>query len=584
MPPFMWQRRYFYMVGTFLGDILMKPMRLLIGVLAGLLMLVSTVITTAQGPILATTETNVWIRVGPGTDWRGLDVLPEGVNVNLDGRDTFDGVWVRGITQDGLVGWLSYNFLTITPEQAATLPPIEREAPITVGAPGPGPGTVAAPPADTGGEAAPADTADVAPPAQTVGSIVTTATANVNMRSGPGLGFNIIGGADFNEQVTLDGRNGDLTWVRGVNSVGTLGWVSSDFIALTFDEISTLPIIEADAATALDTTAPAAPADTAAPAAPVVVAPIVNNTPVTGFSYGGHVRGLDDTTVDYMRIAGMTWAKYQVRYNQGADPNQVAGLIADAHGKGFRILLGVVGLPFEINNPGYDEAYASFVGGLAALGADAIEVWNEPNLDREWPTGQIDPVRYTQLLAASFNSIKANNGNTYVISAAMAPTGAEAAFPGRVVNDNTYLTGMVNAGALNYMDCVGVHYNEGIVGPTVNSGDPRGEYYTRYYDGMVNTYWNIVGGQRPLCFTELGYLTPEGFGPLPGGFSWAGNVTVAQQASWLDTVMARAASSGRVSMVIVWNVNFTEYGADPMAGYAIIRPDGSCPACQALGN
>jgi len=34
----------------------------------------------------------------------------------------------------------------------------------------------------------------------------------------------------------------------------------------------------------------------------------------------------------------------------------------------------------------------------------------------------------------------------------------------------------------------------------------------------------------------------------------------------------------------VWNVNFTNYGEDPMAGYAIIRPDGSCPACALLGN
>ncbi|MEL6310111.1 MAG: SH3 domain-containing protein, partial [Chloroflexota bacterium] len=487
----------------------MKRMRLFTITLLGTLLLLSTALTSAQGGIVATTTDDVWIRVGPGTDWRGLDVLPEGTNINLDGRDTFNGVWVRGISQDGLVGWMSYNYLNISAEQAGTLPPIEREAPITVGAPGPGPGTqAAAPPADTSEASAPADTAAPAAAPATVSSLTTNATANVNMRSGPGIGFSRVGGALFNETLTLDGRNGDLTWVRGVSSNGVLGWVSSSFIAATFNEISGLPIIAADAPTALDVSAPPAPADTTAASAPAA-APIIANTPITGFSYGGHVRGLDDNTVNYMRSAGMTWAKYQVRYGQGADPNGVAGLINDAHGKGFRILLGVVGSPNELGNAGYDASYASFVGGLAALGADAIEVWNESNLDREWPTGQIDPVRYTQLLAASYNSIKANNPNTYVISAAMAPTGAEAAFPGRVVNDNTYLSGMVAAGALNYLDCVGAHYNEGIVPPTQNSGDPRGEYYTRYYDGMVNTYWNIIGGQRPICFTELGYLTPE---------------------------------------------------------------------------
>jgi hypothetical protein len=32
-------------------------------------------------------------------------------------------------------------------------------------------------------------------------------------------------------------------------------------------------------------------------------------------------------------------------------------------------------------------------------------------------------------------------------------------------------------------------------------------------------------------------------------------------------------------------VEFTYYGADdPQAGYAMIRPDGSCPACETLGR
>jgi Fe-S cluster biogenesis protein NfuA len=36
--------------------------------------------------------------------------------------------------------------------------------------------------------------------------------------------------------------------------------------------------------------------------------------------------------------------------------------------------------------------------------------------------------------------------------------------------------------------------------------------------------------------------------------------------------------------MIVFNVDFTLYGADPQAGYAIVRPGGSCPACSALGS
>lgn len=36
-------------------------------------------------------------------------------------------------------------------------------------------------------------------------------------------------------------------------------------------------------------------------------------------------------------------------------------------------------------------------------------------------------------------------------------------------------------------------------------------------------------------------------------------------------------------MIIVWNLDATQYDADPMAGYAIIRKDGSCIACASLG-
>ena len=49
------------------------------------------------------------------------------------------------------------------------------------------------------------------------------------------------------------------------------------------------------------------------------------------------------------------------------------------------------------------------IGIAAALGADAIEVWNEPNLDREWPTGQISGAGYVRLLQASHAAIKGAN-------------------------------------------------------------------------------------------------------------------------------------------------------------------------------
>lgn len=326
-----------------------------------------------------------------------------------------------------------------------------------------------------------------------------------------------------------------------------------------------------------------APSPTQAPTTGTTPPPVtVPSGSFSGFALGGHIQGYGYRS--QMLYAGMQWVKIQVRWSPGADPGGQAGTINEAHNNGFKILLGVLGTtPETIRGGANYDSFASYVGGLARLGADAIEVWNEPNIDREWPSGELSGSRYAQLLAKAYNAIKSANANTVVISGAPAPTGAEGAFgPDHVRNDNSYIAELAAAGGANYMDCVGLHYNEGIISPTQTSGDPRGDYFTRYYQGMVSTYYNAFGGRRPICFTELGYLTPEGYGPLPGSFAWAGNTTVAQQAQWLGEAANLAKNSGLVRIMIIWNVDFLAYGDDPMGGYAIIRPGGACPACDKL--
>lgn len=445
----------------------------LLALLFGLL--VMTASAFAQGWIDTTTTGNAWLRSGPGTEWRREVIVPAGTPFRLDGRAPGD-YWLRGVLPNGQFGWIAIELLAISPEQAAGLPQIWVDAPMS------------------------------APPPE-----------------------------------------------------GSFG--------------------SAPAAPA----APDGPAEGAAPALPAPVAGPVSNR---GFGYGGHVADWSAYASDQMRRAGMTWVKRQWRFTPGQNPGELAGWINDAHARGFNILIGIVGDKNALYTPGYFDSYAQFVGGAAAAGADAIEVWNEMNIDREWPSGSISPQSYTQLLAQSYNAIKASNPNTLVISGAPAPTGYFGGCSGGGCDDNYYVQGMAAAGAANYMDCVGVHYNEGILPPSQTSGDPRGSssHYSRYYQGMVNTYWNAFGGRKPLCFTELGYLSPEGFGPLPGGFEWAANTSVGEQAAWLDSAVAMARNSGRVRILIVWNVDFANYGADPMGGYAIIRPGGGCPACDALAN
>jgi hypothetical protein len=328
----------------------------------------------------------------------------------------------------------------------------------------------------------------------------------------------------------------------------------------------------------------AAPVSVSAAQVSAAGAPGAGSIVAGALELGGHVASTQTNFTEAMRRAGMTWMKVQVRYYRGMSPSDAGNLVGEAHSRGFKILLGIVGLPAELRDggQGYMQDFAGFLASVAGYGPDAIEVWNEPNLDREWPEGMISGTMYAEMLRMAYTAIKNTNSNVMVISGAPAPTGAEAAYPGKVMNDNTWISQLVQAGGLQYMDCLGAHYNEGIVSPTQNGGDPRDNYYTRYFGGMLNTYWNLIGGQRPICWTELGYLTPEGFPPLNEYFAWAQNVTLAQQAAWLAEAAALSSQSGRVRLLIVWNIDFTVYGTDPQAGYAIVRPGGGCPACDAL--
>lgn len=318
------------------------------------------------------------------------------------------------------------------------------------------------------------------------------------------------------------------------------------------------------------------PVPTTVPPGPTAAPP----GPVSGFGLGGQILGLSGNTQAAMHSAKMTWAKIQIAAGDGAG----ASFIAQAKTAGFKTLVSVVGDRNSVLDAGYQSNYAAFVGNLAADGANAIEVWNEENLDREWPTGQISPSSYVGLLSKAYTAIKAKNAGTLVIMGAPSPTGAAGA--GGVTpnywNDDVYYQGLAAAGAGSYADCVGVHYNEGIVSPNQTSGDPRDNYPTRYFSTMLNRALISFPG-KSACFTELGYLShPAGYPPLPAGFAWAANTTDNQQAQWLGEAVTRARGSGRVGLLIVFNVDFTGYGADPQAGYAIIRPGNMCIACGTL--
>jgi LysM repeat protein len=325
------------------------------------------------------------------------------------------------------------------------------------------------------------------------------------------------------------------------------------------------------------------PAATTVVQAPVA-APVIAPSYSSNFEIGGQTQSFAHR--ELMQSIGMNWVKFQHKWSPGDTPEAVAGRIADAHNSGFKVLLSIPGAQTYPSPGGIDfNSYVDFVGGVAALGPDAIEIWNEQNIDFEWPAGEIDPASYVKnMLAPAYNAIKSANPNVMVIGGALAPTGFD-----NGVNawaDSRYLAGMAAAGAARYMDCIGVHHNAGATSPSAISGHPAGTHYSWYFKPTLDLYYNTFGGATKVCFTELGYVSPEGFPGISQQFGWAADNTVSEQARWLAEAVRLAQASGKTRLVIIFNVDFTNYdpNGDPQAGYAIVRPDGSCPACDALGR
>jgi len=310
------------------------------------------------------------------------------------------------------------------------------------------------------------------------------------------------------------------------------------------------------------------------------------------FELGGHIRDWGFPYADKMHYAGMNWAKVQVRY-----PNDASGIIAASHANGFKIQVSALGPASMVAQGGFEQKVADWVAGMAASGADAIEVWNEPNINREWQDGHISPQAYTNLLCTAYRAIKNANPGTAVISAAPAPTGYFGGCGPSGCDDQPWLEGLYNAGAAQCMDYIGAHHNAGATSPSATSGhpaNPGSTHHSWFFLPQTRLYYNIFRGTRKLFYTEMGYVTPEGTcgSGLPSNFQWGNGTSLAEQGAWLSEAVRLSINTGMVRSVIVWNVDYVRndcsdcnpqaQDCDPQASFALIRPGGACPTCDAL--
>ena len=218
-------------------------------------------------------------------------------------------------------------------------------------------------------------------------------------------------------------------------------------------------------------------------------------------------------------------------------------------------------------------------------------MWNEQNLDREWTSVDgIVPADYVDMLRVTYQTIKDIDPGIVVISGALSPTGVDNRVT--VWNDFAHLEAMIEAGMLNYADCVGAHHNGINVSPNVTwdevPNDPsatfRGPFDNpdpswSFRSTLIGYDFRIkqAGGDEKLCVTEFGWASTEDLGAPPrAGFEFAADNTLAEQEQWTIDAINFMQESDFVQIATLWNLN---YG--PLAGW---NPENDNVAYSIIGK
>jgi LysM repeat protein len=201
--------------------------------------------------------------------------------------------------------------------------------------------------------------------------------------------------------------------------------------------------------------------------------------------------------------AGFGWIKqvFPWRHIEGAgkgifDWTAADQVVSAMNDRGLKIIARVDFQPpwarADGANNGPPDNYADYGDFLYAMASryrgriQAYEVWNEPNLAREWGDKPPNAAEYVALLRVAYRRIKEADPNAIVISAGLAPTGT--GLP-HAIPDIQYLRQMYQAGAKSYFDVLGVHAPGYKAAPELSPAEVDNN--------------PALGGQRFFCFRHV---------------------------------------------------------------------------------
>jgi hypothetical protein len=347
------------------------------------------------------------------------------------------------------------------------------------------------------------------------------------------------------------------------------------------------------------------------PAYPV---PTINTEPVTMSSpdYGMQVflfwqEEVADRDLKLVEDAGFPWVKQEFAWREiepirkgEFDWSRTDRIIdqVDAHGLKVIVRLGVQpewaggGFP-EVGPPNNLQDFADFITAVATRykgRIDAYQIWNEPNLSREWGNRPPNAAEYTEMLRVANEAIKAVDPYPIVISAGMAPTtrNDDVARP-----DTFFIQEMYDAGAKPYFDALGAH-GPGYASPPetdpaeiartpglANPGDFKPEnnvseelrrvYGFRHVEDLRTIMVANGDADKQVVLLEFGWtIDPRPDSP----YAWHA-VTAEQQAQYFERAYAYAKENwqpwiGIMSLIYIANPQWTMN--DEQTYWSIVYP------------
>ncbi len=198
-------------------------------------------------------------------------------------------------------------------------------------------------------------------------------------------------------------------------------------------------------------------------------------------------------------------------------------------------------------------AWGSFCHDLAARYVGKIagyQIWNEPNLAREWFGRTPDARGYVQLLRTCYTAIKAADPSAIIISAGLAPTGTLST---TAIPDDVYLNALYDAGLSGVYDVLGLNAPGYKSPPETDPGDASvdGQRWQvfRHVEDMRAIQVARGDGAKQAAILEMGWTLDK----VHPDYAWFA-VTEAQQAAYLVGAYRYAAAHWRPWMGLMTTI------------------------------